>query len=148
MDIAALSISLSDGRLGRMETLAKAVRGARLAQGMRGIDLAQALGKDPSYVTKLEHGTLKEIPDPATLGKLSAALGIPEPDLLALIGFRVRERADPVVSDHRLREIVAAWPRLDDGLKSSLAKLMHDVIEIHGALADADEEPPIVALAR
>lgn len=99
--------------MGSMEALAIAVKRARLAKGMRGIDLAQAIGKDPSYVTKLEHGTLKEIPDPATLAALSDALGIAEPSLLELIGYRVRAaNGAPVITDHRLQTIVARWSRL------------------------------------
>ena len=135
MDLPALSIPLIQEKMGGMEQLARAVRQARLAKGMRGIDLAQRIGKDPSYVTKLEHGTLKEVPDPATLRALADAIGLGEPILLELIGYRVRAEADaPAIVDARLQNIIDAWPTLHPAVQAAMTQLL-DMPRL-----DADEQ--------
>lgn len=60
---------------------------------MRGMDLAYAIGKDPGYVTRMEHGTLKEIPPPETVKALSAALDLSETAIIEAIGYA---RPEPV----------------------------------------------------
>jgi transcriptional regulator with XRE-family HTH domain len=79
--------------VGPMDELAALVKKARLGKGMRGIDLAAAIGKDPSYVTKLERTTLKEIPPPETVRALAEALGLSEARLVRAIGYRVGDVA-------------------------------------------------------
>lgn len=88
-----LSMLLADATMEPMNALGKLVRAARENQGMRGIDLGVAIGRDGAYVSRLERGILKEVPDPATLGRLSDALDIPELRLLEAIGYRVRQPA-------------------------------------------------------
>jgi transcriptional regulator with XRE-family HTH domain len=75
--------------MGSMQELAALVKRGRRRREMRGMDLASAIGKDPAYVSRLEHGMLREIPEPETIRALAEALGIDETRLVAAIGYRV-----------------------------------------------------------
>src|ERR1700731_853792 len=55
----------------------KALRIARAVAGFEQKQLANAAGLDPSHISLIEKGTRK--PSVAAIGKLSRALGIPEP---------------------------------------------------------------------
>lgn len=77
-----------------MKDLGRIVRRERERRGMRGLDLAVAIGRDPSYVSRLERGTLKEIPAPDTLHALGQTLAISDARLLAALGYVTTESAE------------------------------------------------------
>lgn len=98
-----MSSTMSMEYRGVVETLGPLVRATREHKGIRAADLAYRIGKDPSFLSKLERDLLKEIPEPAVLHALADALGIPEPRLLEALGYRVREEpvAPPRVGPDR-----------------------------------------------
>jgi transcriptional regulator with XRE-family HTH domain len=106
-----------------MKELGAIVKRERLRRGMRGIDLAYAIGKDPGYVTRMEHGTLKEIPDPAVIHALGQALGVSDARLLRAIGYPAVESTEPAepAPDDPLAALVATFtPRQREMLLSLL----------------------------
>lgn len=70
-----------------MRELGEAVRNARGA--MTSKELAQRSGVDPSKLSKLQAGTLKETPPPHELEGLAKTLGLPQHVMLKLLGYEV-----------------------------------------------------------
>jgi len=89
-----------------MKELGELVRRERERRGMRGIDLAAATGRDPGWVSRLENGTLKEIPDPPTLQRLADAIGQQVARLLKAIGYRLGDDAPAIPLDPDRAELI------------------------------------------
>lgn len=70
-----------------MKELGDAVRSAR--GSLTSKELAQRSGVEPSKLSKLQSGTLKETLPPHELRGLSRAIGIPEHAMLRLLGYEV-----------------------------------------------------------
>jgi len=108
-----------------MDALGTIVRRARLAKGLLGWQLAAAIGKNASFVTKLEHGEVKEVPPPRVLHALAEALDLSEADLLVAIGYVVHDEPAPVPVDSDHAAVIAAVPRLT----ARQARLLRVVIQ-------------------
>lgn len=105
---SALSMPLAATTLGPMKDLGRLVRRERERRGLRGTDLGAAIGRDAAYVSRLENGVLKEIPDPTTLAALAARLGVEEVRLLEAIGYHVRPTAAaPLPFDSDRADLIA-----------------------------------------
>jgi transcriptional regulator with XRE-family HTH domain len=125
-----------------METLGEMIRTRREARGVRAADLAYQIGKDPSYLSKLERNLMKEVPDPAVVSAISAALGIPVVALLRAIGYAIPDGEGSAVTDFRLQEIVEAWP----AMTPEAQRHVHSLLAVPGIVVR--EEPRVAAVAR
>ncbi len=65
------------------------IRAARTARGMRIQDLADAIGKAPSYVSKIETGAMKEMLAPSDLNAIARVLDLDVADLLRTAGYNL-----------------------------------------------------------
>lgn len=113
-----------------MNNLHQLVSEARERRGYRTQgDLAAVIGRDVSYVSRLERGLLKEIPQPEMMDALARALGVTVAELLDAAGYDVLPRDEPsdVITirrdDPRARvaEIMDAMP--DDQVAAWIAAL-------------------------
>jgi transcriptional regulator with XRE-family HTH domain len=64
-------------------------RRMRARGNMTGRELAERIGRSPSYVSQLVNGEKKEAPPPEVLEALQRELGIPIEESLRLWGYRV-----------------------------------------------------------
>lgn len=142
-----LSSTLTRDLLATMQTLGPLIRTTRERRGIRAVDLAYRVGKDPSWLSKIERDLLKEVPEPEQMAALSAELGIPVVALLRARGYDIPAEELSTVPDHRLHEIVTTWSRMTPDLQKALSDTFRALIAIPGQL-DRDEEPPVVAVAR
>lgn len=81
-----------------MNDLGKLVREARERQNMRSYELADAIGKQRSFVSRLESGELKETPSPEDLRAIGRTLGIPMRSLLVSLGYLDPDEPEPGVA--------------------------------------------------
>lgn len=120
-------MTMTHAILGNMETLGPLIRSTRERRGIRATDLAHAIGKDPSYLSKLERDLLKEIPPPDVIVALSKELSLPELRLVKALGFLATEQGDSnATGDPRLAEIAALFPVIDDDLLTVLRWIAED----------------------
>lgn len=120
-----LSIPISRPKLRSMESFGKLVRRARLAKGMKGADLGSAVGRDGSYISRIENGEQKETPPPDVMAALSSMLDVPEERLLRAWGYLKDSGAPPPgVSAERaaLRDLLddvpeSAFPALRETIR-------------------------------
>lgn len=92
------------------------VQERRQRLGMRGDELAFRIGRAPSWVSRIETGGQRNLPEPDIMHKLAAELGVSVADLLDAAGYEVYEnqavRADAASDDasdepDAVRELVA-----------------------------------------
>jgi transcriptional regulator with XRE-family HTH domain len=88
------------------------VKRARDRKGWRSIDLGAALGRDGSFVSRLETGTFKETPAPDVLAALREHLGLDETQMLRALGY-LQEQSEtaPEESPDDLRDQLTAIVR-------------------------------------
>ena len=92
----------------------------------RGIEtkkaLAEALGKDAAWVSRLEGGSLKETPDPALMQRMSDVLGASQGELLRAAGYQIDDTDVETITvdrdDPRARVLLAVMPLSDDQAES------------------------------
>lgn len=131
-----------------MGTLGPLVRKTREHKGIRAADLAFQIGKDPSYVSKLERDILKEIPDPGTLRLLSDALGIAELRLLEAIGYRVTEDLpDALPYDSERATVIALAPTLREPEAFVIRATIQAIVKSREAGQVTEQEDGVVSLA-
>jgi transcriptional regulator with XRE-family HTH domain len=108
-------------RMHNMETLGPLVRMTRERKGIRAADLAYHIGKDPSYLSRLERDLLKDLPTPDVLVALARELDIPETRLLRALGFLQGDQPlRPTYGDTRLQAIADDWDHLNDAEKAAM----------------------------
>lgn len=79
-----------------MNNMHQLVSDARERRGYRTQgDLAAVIGRDVSYVSRLERGLLKEIPQPEMMDALARALGVTVAELLDAAGYDVLPHDEP-----------------------------------------------------
>lgn len=94
---------------------ASLIRRMRERHGLKSFQLAAKIGKQPSYVSRLENGTAKETPPPDVLEALSRELGVSVAEMLESIGYdidaqpTVRELPDSLTPAQR--EAVLSYAR-------------------------------------
>ena len=113
-----------------MKEFGKLVREAREQLGMRSYELADAIGKQRSYVSRLEAGELKETPPPDDLRRIRRTLNVSMRSLLVSLGYVDADEPEPGIA-YMIRE---DDPRADllaltEGLSSQ------DVEAITGAMS-------------
>lgn len=88
-----------------MDDFGKFLANRREAAGYRSqTAFAEALGKGPSWVSRLERGAAKELPPPEDVALLSHHLGVSQAELVAAAGYDIetgREDESPAVSSVR-----------------------------------------------
>lgn len=101
---APLSMVIALSTIGCMKEMGKLVKDGRKAHGYRTIKaFADEIGKDPSWVSKLERGLLKEMPPPEEINRLSELVGVPVFDLLRGAGYRLMEDEEPTQLHRRAK---------------------------------------------
>lgn len=85
-----------------MKDMGELVRIRREAAGYRAQKhLADKIGKGQSWLSRLESGTMKEVPPPGDLALLEEAIGVTQAELLSAAGYDVttgKEGDVPAVS--------------------------------------------------
>lgn len=93
-----------------MNEFGEYIRKSREARKLTPTELAAALGRDNSYVSRLETGRNKRLPDPDEFNALAKVLGVPMTDLLAAAGFAVHggtEQPSRLLRKAKARQIAA-----------------------------------------
>lgn len=73
-----------------MKDLGELIRARREAAGMQTQkQLADAVSKSSSWISRLESGVAKEMPTPGDLKLISDALGVSQAEMLAAAGYEV-----------------------------------------------------------
>ena len=95
-----------------MNGLGDYIRRRRETLHMTPTELARALDRDNSYVSRVETGRNKTLPDPAEMARIARALGVTMRDLLAAAGYLIDEDDEagypPDVAE--IADIAAALP--------------------------------------
>lgn len=127
-----MSMALTYVLMGTMDTIGPLVRQARERKGIRAADLAYQIGKDPSYLSKLERDLLKEIPEPSVILALSRALDIPERQLLRALGYLSSEPVvRPTYPSDEVRVLAERWLQLT----AEERQMIVYVLDVHLRLA-------------
>lgn len=80
---------------GTMQGLGRFIQNRRAEIGMRSETLASLIDRSQSWVSRLETGTAKTLPEPNDLTAIASALGVSVFDLLEAAGYLDGERPDP-----------------------------------------------------
>ena len=95
-----------------MNEFAAIIREQRERKRIRAYDFAYQLGQVPSWVTKLESGSMSHPPAPSVLRGIAGVLDLPETELLRALGYLSEDEPtdDPVDLDRlglvsRLRRV-------------------------------------------
>lgn len=98
-----------------MERLGALIEAARERSGLKGYEVARRLGKQPSYVSRLENGDTKTLPPPHELRQIGQAIDLSVEEMLRAAGYidddAPDDAAERVIDELRplMREI--AWSR-------------------------------------
>lgn len=77
-------------------TYGELVKRARDARGITSTGLSIAIGRNPSYISRLEVGIAKETPPPDVMLGLERELGLSVAEQLEALGYPVREERERV----------------------------------------------------
>jgi transcriptional regulator with XRE-family HTH domain len=116
-----------------METLADLVRDAREARAMTQEQLDEAAGMSPGYTAQLEIGRVRR-PQPATMRKLAAALGLSLEDFGVATGQLDGPREDVVAALEEIdrlsteAERLAKFRQLPRPIQRSIRRLAVDFL--------------------
>jgi transcriptional regulator with XRE-family HTH domain len=80
---------------GTMQGLGRFIQNRRTDMGMRSETLASLIDRSQSWVSRLETGTAKTLPEPNDLTAIASALGVSVFDLLEAAGYVDGVRPDP-----------------------------------------------------
>lgn len=135
------------------------IREARERQGWRSIDLGVKIGRDGSFVSRLETGRFKETPPPDVLAALSEYLGLDEAELLRSLGYfaglpsqrqEARSDAETVARLCKAVEAVPDWSAAE-GMAGSLLQILigirADQVRKQSGSAAPTSRPPIARSA-
>lgn len=117
------------------------IRSAREHTGLRGYELAARIGKQPSYVSRLEQGEIKVLPPPEELAAIADVVGVTVLDLIDAAGYDVRE---PDASNLREaeRNLLAAVAGLEDADIGIVMRLARDLHDMRHPLSDPEPVDP------
>lgn len=85
-----------------MNRLAELVTRQRERLGLRGYELASALGKQPSFITRLEDGQVKRLPSPEEVAIMANVLRVSVAEIVEAAGYDIRpdsEHDDPDIAE-------------------------------------------------
>lgn len=91
MQHVPLSMLVVQSNIHGMNKMGLLIRSARERKGWNQKQLADKIGKDSSYVSRLETGRTKETPPAEDLGSLSDVLGVTVLDMLTAAGYQLQE---------------------------------------------------------
>ena len=91
-----------------MKKLGTLIRDARERLGLHGYELANAIDKQPSYVTRLESGETKTLPPPEVLERLGATLHLSMRKMVETAGYDLGPPGDPNADLHTTIDVVLA----------------------------------------
>lgn len=123
-----------------MKEFGKLVQHARDAKGMKSYELADAIGKQRSYMSRLEGGDIKETPPPETVRAICRVLGISMRSLVEALGYLDPEEMEPGIA----YEVPAGSVRAD--LLDALQDAPDEVVRLLTRTAEGSME--ILAIAR
>ena len=125
-----------------MTEFAELVKQTRELRGLRAYDVAYALGMAPSWLSKLESGSMANPPTPVILAKLHEELGISERQMLRAIGYLSTEEDQLTESFDALdpidQQLLMLAARLSDEQKSTLISLA-EVLARNGSIRQKSE---------
>lgn len=93
---------------GSMNDLGRFIQEKRLARGMRSESLASAIGRSQSWVSRVETGMMKTLPEPEALAAIAKALGVTVAELLDAAGYKVTDDP-PVVRANPFEQFDLRW---------------------------------------
>ena len=96
-----------------MERLGALIATARERSGLKGYELARRLGKQPSYVSRLEGGGMKTLPPPEELHRIGQAIGLSVDEMLRAAGYDVG-------GDETADALAAVYRRLDPSIRKMI----------------------------
>ena len=100
MDHATLSMPYEQVTIALMNELGELIRIAReRSKFATQRDFADAIQKDPSWVSRLERGLIKETPTPQDMNHLAQALLISQSDMLKAAGYDLGDQGSDPRSD-------------------------------------------------
>ena len=91
-----------------MERLGRFIQERRMARGLRGDELAFQIGRAPSWVSRIETGGQRTLPDPDVLSAIAKALGVTVAELLDAAGYKVTDDP-PVVRANPFEQFDLRW---------------------------------------
>lgn len=111
-----IQYAIMDTRFGKL------IKNRREDRGLQAFELAAAMKRPASFISRLETEAFKETPPPNVLADLEAALGISQAEMLRALGYRV----DPAVE---------SLPMIEPERAELLDKLervrLHDQTRVH-----------------
>jgi transcriptional regulator with XRE-family HTH domain len=127
-----------------MERTLGALIAARLAPNTRltAKDLADRIGRSPSYVSQLVNDQKSEAPPPDVMLAIERELGIPITTQLRAWGYPIPEGPAPTYADFRLQELIDAWPDMTPEAQTHV----HSLLRVPGIVVR--ELPQIAKMAR
>jgi transcriptional regulator with XRE-family HTH domain len=118
-----------------MKTLGELIRTARTGQSISTTDLAARVGIAQSTLSRIENDRFVEAPEPRVLRAFSEILGVPEPEMLLALGYRISE--DAPIYDADAAQIARVIAKLTPAERRFLLELMESA---SGGLMRAREE--------
>lgn len=130
-----------------MKELGELLRAARERRGVRAYDLSYLIGQNPSWLSRIEAGSLTHPPAPDVMQALSEALNVPQSTMLEALGYHVLEEESPTYD-----ETAATIARAVRDWTPRQKKLLMDYIEVVSEALDAydppiDDDQPITGAA-
>lgn len=113
------------------ERFGKLIRQRRDRAGIKTLDLAYRIGRQQSYVSKLEAGDAKTTPPPDVLDALSRELGVSTAEMLEALGYHIArsDEADALMRDADVMEIARAVAMMDQEQRDAVRRLAEILIQ-------------------
>lgn len=110
-----------------MSGLGDLVRHARDRQGWSQGELGVRIGRDGSYISRLETGRMKETPTPEDLRGLARHLGVTVPAMLAAAGYDVDDDCDDDVVLELCQRLAPNLRDLDEDAEVALIGIVQQL---------------------
>lgn len=130
-----------------MSDLGDYIRTVRERRGLEVQDLASEIGRYPSWVSELERGRRKTIPEPEELRSIAGSLGVSVVDLLIASGYLTRDdvyaaqaERNPFPTGTSSHELVDRLLGDDRGLVDVVDSIMALTVRADGKIADIEQE--------
>lgn len=105
-----------------MGTFGDLIRNAREQKRLSTTQLAALVGISQSTLSRIENDRFVEAPEPRVLRAFSDALGVPEPEQLLRLGYRIAEDSPPYDAD--AAQVARALARLTETERRVILDLM------------------------
>lgn len=127
-----------EANIGVMERNAfgELVRSTRERKRLKSYELASLMGKQPSFLSRIETGAMKETPAPDVLRALHEHLGLGELEMLRALGYLGTLKDDgrhAAITDRQAEEIAGLVREIDwanfPGMREGLYKLVMSIAD-------------------